>query len=61
MIDVSRFLDEMETALQQGDDHERCKEIMVILRRWEGDEALESACRRRAKTLLDAFQARFWP
>jgi hypothetical protein len=61
MIDVTRFLDQMETALQAGEDLERCKEIMTILRRWEGDEALESICRRRAKKLLDTFQTRFWP
>jgi hypothetical protein len=60
-IDVSRFLDQMETALRAGEDRERCQEIMTILRRWEGDEALESACRHRAKMLLDTFQTRFWP
>jgi len=61
MIDVTRFLDEMETALRMGADFERCKEIMIILRRWEADEALESACRDRAKMLLDTFQSRYWP
>jgi hypothetical protein len=60
-IDVSRFLDEMESTLKKGDDLERCKEIMIILRRWEGDEALEPTCRSRAKALLDTFQTRFWP
>ena len=61
MIDVTRFLDQMESSLQSGEDVERCKEIMIILRRWEADEALETACRGRAKMLLDRFQARFWP
>jgi hypothetical protein len=60
-IDVSRYLDQMESTLQKGDDPERCKEIMIILRRWEGDEALEPACARRVKSLLDTFQTRFWP
>lgn len=58
---MSRFLDEMESALEKGQDTERCKEIMIILRRWEGDEGVEVGCRRRVKTLLDRFQARFWP
>jgi len=60
-IDVSRQVTEIEHVLRVGQDLIQCVEGLAILERWQFDEMLDSASRRRARLLVQEFTARGLP
>lgn len=55
MIDVSRYLAEMEGMLGASGDGNAHWRALGILQRWQFDEMLDEASRRRAKDLVSRF------
>lgn len=57
--DVSRYVEGMGRLLHSGRDPVRCKNMIVILRRWQDDQTLDSVSRSLAEKLLHEFESRY--
>lgn len=58
-LDASRALDALEQILRHGEERERCREAIVILKRWEWDRDLDDPSRARASSLIREFGRRY--
>ncbi len=56
-IDVSKALDDLERVLRSGDDRARCLDALGTLQRWQWDDQLDEASRKRAARVLSAFRS----
>lgn len=54
-IDVGRHVEEIERVLRVGGDLARCVEALDILERWQFDEMLDDASRKKARMLVREF------
>ena len=54
-IPVGQYVREMEAALRYDGDPIRRAGILAVLRRWQFDEMLDDASRRKAKVLVSEF------
>lgn len=56
-IDVGRQVAEIERVLRAGGDLTRCLDALAVLERWQFDEMLDNASRKKASVLLREFAA----
>ena len=56
-IDVSRQVEELEHVLRAGADLTRCMKALEVLERWQFDEMLDDASRKKARRLVREFTA----
>ena len=55
-LNTGRALDEIEQVLVAGEEPDRCREAMAILRRWQWDDDLDDSSRTRASGLVRQFR-----
>jgi len=58
-LNTGRALDEIEQVLVAGQEPDRCREAMAILRRWQWDDDLDDSSRTRASGLVRQFRYRY--
>jgi hypothetical protein len=56
-IDVSRQVAEIERVLRAGGELTRCMDALAVLERWQFDDMLDNASRKKASVLLREFAA----
>ena len=54
-IDVGRYVAQLELMLRVGGGRRQRVQALAILRRWQFDEMLDDASRRKAKVLIRTF------